>query len=66
MNLKIVVLVCIFAVQQVASFGPITITVGTAAVALTGTQVALGVAALAGLVIVKEKIAVAEISRQRG
>lgn len=65
-TILVCVAICLFSIPHVASFGPITITLGTTALALSGTQVALGVAALAGLVIVKEKIAVAEISRQRG
>ncbi len=46
------------------AFGPITLTLGTTALVLSGTQVAIGVAALAGLAIVKEKIVLAELSRR--
>ena len=45
------------------AFGPITLTLGTTALVLSGTQVAIGVAALAGLAIVKEKIVFAELAR---
>ena len=44
-------------------FDPVTLTVGTTAYVLTGTQVAVGVAALAGLAIAKEKLAIAALSR---
>ncbi len=60
---------CIFVVagihlQPAEAFGPITLTLGTTAVVLTGTQVAVGVAALAGLAIVKEKIVIADLARR--
>ena len=58
------VLILVATFEPAAAFGPITLTLGTTAVVLTGTQVAIGVAALAGLAIAKEKIAIAEISRR--
>jgi hypothetical protein len=63
------ILVCVAFVavtnlQPAEAFGPITLTLGTTAVVLTGTQVAIGVAALAGLAIAKEKIVIADLARR--
>lgn len=53
-------------VSLVQGFDPITLTVGTTAFVLSGTQVGLAVASLAGLAIVKEKLAISALSRRRG
>ncbi len=50
--------------QSSTAFDPITLTVGTTAYVLTGTQVALAVAGLAGLAITKEKLLLAGLSRR--
>lgn len=57
-------ILCATLATVASAFDPITLTVGGTAVALTGTQVAFGVAGLAGLAIVKEKLLFAGLSRR--
>eukprot|EP00096_Caligus_rogercresseyi_P016705 TRINITY_DN953_c0_g2_i1.p2 TRINITY_DN953_c0_g2~~TRINITY_DN953_c0_g2_i1.p2 ORF type:complete len:179 (-),score=55.22 TRINITY_DN953_c0_g2_i1:330-866(-) len=47
-------------------FDPVTLTIGTTAYVLTAAQTTVGVAALAGLAIAKEKLIIAALSRRRG
>lgn len=49
-----------------ATFDPVSITVGTTAYTLTGAQVALAAAGIAGLAIAKKALLVAALSRGRG
>lgn len=52
--------------ESSTAFDPVTLTLGGTAFVLTGTQVALTVAGLAGLAIAKEKLIIADLSRRRG
>ena len=61
--LAVAALALVLAPSATDAFDPITLTVGTTAYVLTGTQVALAVAGLAGLAIAKEKLIFASLSR---
>ncbi|CAB4058172.1 unnamed protein product [Lepeophtheirus salmonis] len=51
-------------ISSVYGFDPVTLTVGTTAYVLTAAQTTLGVAALAGLAIAKEKLIISALSNR--
>lgn len=62
--LPAVALVAAVLLTPTEAFDPVSISVGGTVLYLTGTQVALGVAGLAGLAITKESLLIADLSRR--